>query len=147
MKASPAGMDRAHGRWRKVWVVFNGDCLLNMVLADVLVHLLHSQRLPVLRNATVPYRLLLNTFAGCPCLTMTTKYLEYFSQVLLQLIYSLFRCQTDIKPHQRSMWPHCNNTYADKCHAGHKCHQSTDISAVKSSTESKHNSFLCSLLN
>lgn len=53
-------MDRAHGRWRKVWVVFNGDCLLNVVLADVLVHLLHSQRLPVLQNTAV--RLLLNTF-------------------------------------------------------------------------------------
>lgn len=52
-KSSPAWMNRAHGRWRKVRVVFNGDSLLNMVLADVLIHLLHSQRLPVLRNRIV----------------------------------------------------------------------------------------------
>lgn len=31
-------------------MVINGDRLLHMVLADVLVHLLHSQRLPVLGN-------------------------------------------------------------------------------------------------
>lgn len=104
LKTSPAGMDRAHGRWRKVWVVFNSDRLLNMVLADVLVHLLHSQRLPVLGNATVPYRLLLNTFTKhasldlddvCPCVNMNTEYLEYFStatglQLLLQPTYYLF---------------------------------------------------------
>lgn len=50
LKRSPAGMNRAHGRWGKVWVVFNGDGLLHMVLADVLIHLLHSQRLPVLKK-------------------------------------------------------------------------------------------------
>lgn len=50
LKSSPAGMNRAHGRWGKVWVVFNGDGLLHMVLADVLIHLLHSQRLPVLKK-------------------------------------------------------------------------------------------------
>lgn len=49
---SPAGVDRAHGRWRKVGVVLNGDCLLHVVLADVLVHLLYGQWLPVLRNTT-----------------------------------------------------------------------------------------------
>lgn len=50
LKSSPAGMNRAHGWWGKVWVVFNGHGLLHMVLADVLIHLLHSQRLPVLKK-------------------------------------------------------------------------------------------------
>lgn len=45
---SPAGVNRAHGRWRKVGVVLDGDRLLHVVLTDVLVHLLYSERLPVL---------------------------------------------------------------------------------------------------
>lgn len=49
---SPAGVDRAHGRWRKVGVVLNSDRLLHMVLADVLVHLIYSQWLPVLEDTT-----------------------------------------------------------------------------------------------
>ena len=44
----PARMDRAHGRWRQVGVVLNGDCFLHMVLANVLIHLLYSQWLPIL---------------------------------------------------------------------------------------------------
>lgn len=47
---SPAGVNGAHGGWRQVGVVLNGDCLLHVVLADVLIHLLHSQWLPVLGN-------------------------------------------------------------------------------------------------
>lgn len=48
----PAGVDGAHCGWRKVRVVLNGNRLLYMVLADVLVHLLYSQRLPVLVRTT-----------------------------------------------------------------------------------------------
>lgn len=45
-------------------MVFDGDCLLNVVLADVLVHLLHAQRLPVLQNTTVPHHSLLTPFTS-----------------------------------------------------------------------------------
>lgn len=49
----PAGVDGAHGRWGEVWVVLNGHRLLHVVLADVLIHLLHRQRLAVLVGAAM----------------------------------------------------------------------------------------------
>lgn len=51
---SPAGVDWTHGRWGKVRVVLNGDRLLHVVLADVLVHLLNGQWLPVLSRHNSP---------------------------------------------------------------------------------------------
>lgn len=49
----PAGVDGAHGGRREVRVVLDGHRLLHVVLADVLIHLLHRQRLPVLVRAAI----------------------------------------------------------------------------------------------
>lgn len=89
LKSSPAGMNRAHGRWGKVRVVFNGDGLLHMVLADVLIHLLHSQRLPVLKKpdrfrSLAPYQFLTRftndgSFVGSECcISMKEIHTKYF---------------------------------------------------------------------
>lgn len=49
-------MHGAHGRWGEVGVVLDGDGLLHVVLADVLVHLLHRERLPVLETSADSFR-------------------------------------------------------------------------------------------
>lgn len=35
-----------------MWVVFNGDCFLHMILADVLIHLINSEGLSFLVKST-----------------------------------------------------------------------------------------------
>ena len=45
-----AWMDRSHGRARQVRVGLHGNRFLGVVLAEIFVHLLHGQRLLVLKH-------------------------------------------------------------------------------------------------
>lgn len=40
-KDSPAWMNWAHGRWRKVRMIFNGHGFLDMILTNVFIHMLY----------------------------------------------------------------------------------------------------------
>lgn len=93
---SPAGVNGAHGRWRKMGVVLNGDSLLHMVLADVLVHLVHRQWLPVLRNTTMFWWA--DNYISCvwmidPARAAFLVFCRLFSCFKLLLTWFISRCQ------------------------------------------------------